>query len=507
MRKLICYILCSLVLLLSLPQNAMASESSKQAFIRDIMHMMDVSMNMNSSYWQNMQHNTSKINFKGELTESSYQSADGSSLSNLPCKGSFEIISNLKKEQFQIKFDGQVSEHILNGLIYFSQDELIIPRDTVESLANLGIEELPDIEELDEMYDYVVIKPVLSNEDWSLLKESMIYNNDIYNNKDEVKAFVREFLNTIPASYFSYHDGYFVLDLRPSILGSAEFISNLKNNSKNLAEKFVAIMSKPPNTSDEEFAAMKEEMVNSIVEGIESLQISDLADLDLPFAVNEFKILSKYNAVNTSIHISSEKESKLDLKMNSYSTLSGHNNYLSRIDINLLLDSPETFLDLTLNARGTNNAKKSVLDLDIAGEIIEEYASASGRISFDASMEYNSKARINLPVLNENNSLIVDVDDTLLYTYEGEEVDDGKLKIYIEGYHIDFYEAQPVIINSCTMVPLRETCYYLGGEVNWQEPDTVILSNGYDEDLVLKINSTTYQQGEQAFTMASPVYY
>jgi hypothetical protein len=506
LRKLICYILCSLVLLLSLPQNAMASESSKQAFIRDIMHMMDVSMNMNSSYWQNMQHNTSKINFKGELTESSYQSADGSSLSNLPCKGSFEIISNLKKEQFQIKFDGQVSEHILNGLIYFSQDELIIPRDTVESLANLGIEELPDIEELDEMYDYVVIKPVLSNEDWSLLKESMIYNNDIYNNKDEVKAFVREFLNTIPASYFSYHDGYFVLDLRPSILGSAEFISNLKNNSKNLAEKFVAIMSKPPNTSDEEFAAMKEEMVNSIVEGIESLQISDLADLDLPFAVNEFKILSKYNAVNTSIHISSEKESKLDLKMNSYSTLSGHNNYLSRIDINLLLDSPETFLDLTLNARGTNNAKKSVLDLDIAGEIIEEYASASGRISFDASMEYNSKARINLPVLNENNSLIVDVDDTLLYTYEGEEVDDGKLKIYIEGYHIDFYEAQPVIINSCTMVPLRETCYYLGGEVNWQEPDTVILSNGYDEDLVLKINSTTYQQGEQAFTMASPPF-
>ena len=58
----------------------------------------------------------------------------------------------------------------------------------MESLANLGIEELPDIEELDEMYDYVVIKPVLSNEDWSLLKESMIYNNDIYNNKDEVKA-------------------------------------------------------------------------------------------------------------------------------------------------------------------------------------------------------------------------------------------------------------------------------------------------------------------------------
>ena len=118
---------------------------------------------------------------------------------NLPCKGSFEIISNLK-EQFQIKFDGQVSEHILNGLIYFSQDELIIPRDTVESLANLGIEELPDIEELDEMYDYVVIKPVLSNEDWSLL----VSNNDIITIFTTTKMKLRlcsEFLNTIPASY------------------------------------------------------------------------------------------------------------------------------------------------------------------------------------------------------------------------------------------------------------------------------------------------------------------
>jgi hypothetical protein len=75
----------------------MASERSKQAFIKNFIHLMDVSLNMNSSYWQNMLNNTSKISFSGELTESSYQGADGSSLSNVPCKGSFEVISNLKK--------------------------------------------------------------------------------------------------------------------------------------------------------------------------------------------------------------------------------------------------------------------------------------------------------------------------------------------------------------------------------------------------------------------------
>jgi anaerobic nitric oxide reductase flavorubredoxin len=94
-------------------------------------------MNMNSSYWQNMQHNTSKINFKGELTESSYQSADGSSLSNLPCKGSFEIISNVfwvGKVDWELEtFHGEelTTHHGSTYNSYLIQEEKTVLIDTV----------------------------------------------------------------------------------------------------------------------------------------------------------------------------------------------------------------------------------------------------------------------------------------------------------------------------------------------------------------------------------------
>ncbi len=56
-------------------------------------------------------------------------------------------------------------------------------------------------------------------------------------------------------------------------------------------------------------------------------------------------------------------------------------------------------------------------------------------------------------------------------SYEGEKVDDGELKIYIEGYHIDFTKAQPVIINSlCHGYLCEKPVTIWAGEVNWQDP-------------------------------------
>jgi hypothetical protein len=71
-----------------------------------------------------------------------------------------------------------------------------------------------------EMYDYVVIKPVLSMKIGLYLRNQLYITTEITTRKMSLRLLVGEFFNTIPASYFSYHDGYFVLDLQPSILGS-----------------------------------------------------------------------------------------------------------------------------------------------------------------------------------------------------------------------------------------------------------------------------------------------
>lgn len=81
--------------------------------------------------------------------------------------------------------------------------------------------------------------------------------------------------------------------------------------------------------------------------------------------------------------------------------------------------------------------------------------------------------------------------------------DDGFLKVFIYGQRLSFDEGEPMIISSCTMVPLRETCDYLGCEVSWQAPDTIVLSDGYSEDLILKINSPGYHLGNKSLTMGA----
>ncbi len=511
MRKAISCIMCLAILLLSMPGYALASDGARQTFIENYLHIMDKSLEMQNVYMEDMQRNTIQLNFDGELTESSYQGADGTIMSEVPCNGSLEIIGNQKNGQCQVNFGGQVLEYVLDGTLYLSKDGIIIPKATIESLAKIDAEGLLGLDDLEDMPAYVVFQPFQSDEEWALLQESFTYNTEMYSKKNEIKAFYRELLDTIPASCFRYEDGYAVLDLQPSILGSAVFINNLKNNSQDLAEKFTAIMTQPPYVSDEEFAAMKEEIEVGIVTGIDSIQISDLADLELPFTVEEFKILTKYDVIDTSIHINGDVEgSKINLNLTSSGVLTGSSNCSSQVDIALLIDSPDMFMDLALHGQGTSSASKSDMDITVAGDLRSGEVLLSGKIDFETSMDFDSESRINIPEINENNSMVIDMADFMpdqpewnseYEMYGTEDYDDGKLKIFLYGYQMDFGEAEPVIINSCTMVPVREIGENLYCEVSWQPPDTVIFSDGYsEEDLILKINSTTYYVGDQSYT-------
>jgi len=510
LKKVISCILGLAILLLAMPVNALAGDGAKQSFIENYLHIMDNTLDMQNVYMEDMQRNTIRLDFNGELTESSYQGADGTIMSDVPCNGSIEIIGNQKNGQCQVNFAGQVLEYVLDGKVYLSKDGIIIPKETIESLAKIDTEGLTGMDDLEDMPSYLVLQPLLSDEEWALIQESFTYNMDMYSKKNEIKAFYRELLDTIPASYFNYKDGYAILDIQPSLLASAVFINNLKNNSQDLAEKFTAIMNKPPYVSDEEFTAMKEEIIVGIVAGIDAIQLSDLADLDLPFTVEEFKILTKYHTVNTSVHISSDLEgSKFDLNLSSSSEFSSKSNYTSQVDVALLVDSPELIMDVALQAQGTSSASKSNMDMTVGGEIRSGEELVSGKIVFETSMDFDSKSRISIPQINENNSMVIAMGDFMPEQEEWNskiiptptEWDDGSLKVFVYGQKLNF-EAEPLIINSCTMVPVREIGEHLYCDVSWQAPDTVIFSDEYSGvDLTMKVNSTTYYLGDQVLTM------
>ena len=499
MRKLFSCILCLLILVLSMPGNAMAGEEAKQQFIGNYLNILDKSFKMQCSSWESMQRNTFTLNLNGELTESSYKGLDGTTLSNVPCQGSLEIISNQKEGQVEVNFEGQLMENTLDGSVYINQEGIIIPKKTLEALAVL---DPTYAEQLTDMPAFLVVK--ISEENWAVFRDSFTESMAIYNMKDEIKAFYQALIDIIPASYFYNRDGYAVMDLKPSILGSTVFLSNLKHNSRDLAENFTALMTKPSYLSDEEFTAMKQEMVDSFVASIESLQISNLKDIELPFTINEFQVLTKYDKIDTYVHISSDLDVKWDLKISVNNLLTSSNSYSSLVDMGLLVDSPDFSLDFALHGKDESTARKSNVDFTLAGSFTEGTQSAGGKIDMQIQMNFMSQARINWPELNEENSTVIESDEFMPYEeewdpYQWEEYDG--VKVFIYGYPMYFAEGQPVIIDSRALLPLRETTDYLGGAVSWTPPDTVVLGNGYDEDLVLIINSTTYYQGEQTLTM------
>ncbi len=511
MRKAISCFLSLAILLLAMPFNALASDGARQDFIQNFLHIMDNTLDMQNVYMEDMQRNTIKLEFNGELTESSYQGADGANMSDVPCNGSIEIIGNQKNGQCQVNFGGQVLEYDLDGTLYLSKDGIIIPKETIESLVKIDTAGLSGMDDLEDIPAYVVIQSFLSDEEWALLQDSFTYNIEMYSKKNEIKAFYRGLLNTVPASCFYYKDGYSVLDLQPSILASAVFINNLKDNSQDLAEKFTAIMTKPPYVSEEEFLDMKEEIESGIVEGIGALQIIDLADLEeLPFTVEELKISSKYDSFATSIHISSDMEGNaFDFALTANHVLA-EGKSTGDINLDLLVDTPEMFMDLTIEGKEKDYSHNSNLDLVIGGEIRSGEEFVSGEIVMEAALDFDSDYRINIPEINDSNSMVLDMAEFMPdqpewdTKYEAEYYDDGKLKVFLYGYKMDFEEAEPLIINSCTMVPVREIGENLYCEVSWQPPDTVIFSDEYsEEDLTLKINSTTYYLGYQSYTMGT----
>ncbi|MGI6452399.1 MAG: copper amine oxidase N-terminal domain-containing protein [Syntrophomonadaceae bacterium] len=500
MRQLFSCILCLSILFLSMPGTAMAGEEAKGQFIGNYLNIIDKSFKMQSSSWESMQRNTFTFNFDGELTESSYEGLDGITLSNVPCQGSLEIISNQKEGRAEVNFEGQFMEKTVDGSVYINEEGIIIPKKTMKSLAVLN----PTFaEDFKDMPAYLVVKT--SEEDWAVLRDSFTESMAIYGMKDEVKAFYQALFDTIPASYFYYEDGYAVLDLKPSLLGSAAFVKNLKHNSRDLAEKFTALMTKPTYLSDEEFTVMKQEMVDSFVASVESLQISELKDIELPFTINEFKVLTKYDSVDIYIHISSDLEVKWDLKISANNLLTSSNSYSSLVDIGLLIEATDYSLDFALHGKDESTTRKSNVDFTLAGSFTEVNESASGKIDMQIKMDFMSQSRINWPELNDENSMVMEASDFMPSEeewdpYQGDDYEG--VKVYIYGHPMYFSEGQPLISDSRTLLPLRDTVVYnLGGEVSWQPPDTVVVSNGYDEDLVLKINSTTCYQGDQTLTV------
>lgn len=508
MKKLIAYVLCCSVLLLSWPNFALANDNAKTEFINNYMHYLDNSIKYQKASMENMLSNNMNVKIDVNLSDGSMLMDDGTTVSNVNGSGRIETVSSFKDSIAQADFEMNLpSMPELKGRLYLTPEEIILTSETVKALAEAGID-FPGLEVDEPLPSYVVYTNFISESEMSLFKEA--FSNEslmgAYGKTDEIKTFMEILLQIIPESCFSYGNGYAVLELEPSILTSAALINNLKANSEELAVSFTEIMSKPADMSEEEFNSMKSELVTGFMEMIDSIQVKDLPEMDLPFSIEEFKVSTKDQLIETSIHVKVDENGEtFDLEYNG-SYKSEANSLTGEADMLISLDTSFAVMDFSLQVNSKNNTDKSAANMIITGNIKDDSEPISGVIAIDFTCDYKYDNAINMPAVYEGNSIMIDWAQYQASTteYPGTDGNETGIQVYIDGWEMYFDQAQPLIMNDRTMLPLRDLAEGLGCEIVWLPPDTVILSDGIHEDMTLTINAQSYQVGDEFFPCDVP---
>lgn len=498
MRKTVAILMCLLIFTMILPGQAMANDQAKTDFINNYLKLMDQTMQMQQSAMEKMQNETIKINVSAELLESEVTMSDGTKISDVPGYGSLELIGSWRDQAGKVSFNGQLMDQKVEGMLYLSKEGVIIPRDTIISLNQAGIEDFPQLEDLNNLPQYIVYDLDLSAEDQAILAEMFENNMTIYEKYPEIRAFVEELFNVIPADCFYYADGCTVLDLKTSWLNVPALVMNIKDHRESLADKFVPIIAQPADMSEEEFRTFQEGMKSEMVAAIESIDINSLAELDLPFSIDEFRIYSTSASVRTAIRIGAEMdEDTLNLAFNSNARTSS-SKMVSDFRGTMKVDSAEFLVDLVIAAKSSAAAGGETLDMTLNGKIKALDGMAAGKIKLNMQADYDHPDKLVLPVVNENNSITIKPDSLDM----GYELDDplnpDGVNVYVDGWPMDFADVPPVLVDGYTMMPLREFAELSGYEVMWQPPDTILLSDGFSQQMAFKVNSTAFEVGNEA---------
>ncbi len=507
MRKLIAYVLCCSVLLLSWPNFALADENAKTRFINNYLHYLDNNIKYQKASMENMLSNNMKVEIDVNLSDGSMVMEDGTEISNVTGSGRLETVSSLKDSMAQADFELNLpTKPELKGRLFLNPEGIILTRDTVKALAEAGID-FPGLDN-ETLPPYVIYTNFMSEADMAMIKES--FNNGslmIASEKsDEIKAFTETLLQIIPESCFSYSNGYAVLELKPSILTSAVLVNNLKANSEELAVKFTAIMEKPADMSEEEFSSTKNELITEFVESIDTIQITDLPEMELPFRIEEFKVSTKDQLIETSIHIKvDENGESFDLAYES-SYKSGTDSLTGEVELLISADTSFAVMDFALQASSKNTAEQATANMTITGDIEDGDQPVSGVITVDCVCDYNYDKAITMPAVTDSNSIKIDLAQLqgVAEDYPGLELNENKIYVYVDGWEMYFEQAQPMIIEGRTMLPIRELAEQLGCAVEWLPPDTIILSDGVHEDMKLTIGAQNYQVGDASYPCDVP---
>lgn len=507
MRKITAAMLIVMVMLLSMPGMAAAAETPKQDFISYFTAYYTQSMQLQQTIFEAMNTETLHFNANANLREFEMVQDDGTTISNIPGNGSVTLDFNLAQSKGAGHFEGSLFDKQVNGHIYISGDDIIIPRETILSLNNIGAD-FSELGDLNQLPAYIVFPLDISADEKSAItaawSESIVYQEQ---QMAVAQDLVVEILEIIPDRCYSYSGGFAVLDLHQIARDPAQLLTNLKNHSESLSDKFAAILlSNPTLKNDSNFQYQITQSKNEIVAAINSLTIEDLKEFqkNTPINLKQGKVYASPARIKADLDLSGtfgDAEISFNLQQDTRLT-SNQMNSLQKAQLSVHTD--EFKLNLNLSSEGSTDFNKVAGKMTLSGQWNEvkdkgDVNQARAVLDMDMNLDWSGKNAINIPQLNANNSKTVQPSNHQV------KKPDQPIQVVLDGQKIPLQGINPIVSNGRTMLPAAVLADALGGSASWQPPDTVTLSNGSADQMVMRIDSTEYTVGDQSYTMdASP---
>lgn len=492
MKRMAALILCLSLLMAALPLTVMADDTPKMAFTDYYLNYYDSSVEVQNFFMQALAKNTIKFELDADLLSSNVVLDNGANLSNVPGHASLDLAFNLKSHKAALDFQAAVAQYDVQGKVYFTEQGMILPKQTIRSLAASGAD-FSELGDLNQLPDYLVYPSGMSSDDWDTIDRQMqIIQVNQTKQAEATRALLREILWTIPDQCYYYSGSDPVLDLTQISLDSPELLAGLKAHSATLAERSVEIVSKPDNVSAQDWETMKSGMKAEIIAGINGLTSEQMAQMakEMPFDLKKCKITINNNRCHTelAVQMNLPDNTRMALGMQSVATTSsGAAN--SQIYGDFSLNASAFRLDISVNGNSSVNKTQGQFDLNISGSGSDKKNTVSGKLGLDAKLDWSGTGGVTVPSLNSINSRVVQAPAPV----------DQSIRVYLDGQEIYFTGNPPWISEGNTMVQLSSLAQALGCTVEWQPPDTIIISNGANDNLTLYLGSTSYFIGGREF--------
>lgn len=491
MKRFAALFLCICLFLAVQPLAATADNTPKTAFTNYYLLYYDSSVEVQNFFMQALAKNTIKFELDADLLSSNVVLDNGATLSNMPGHASLNLAFNLRDRNAALDFQTSVAQYDLQGQVYFTEQGLIMPCETIKALAANGAS-FPELGDLTQLPDYLVYPSEISSDDWGMIdRQIQAVNISQASQIEATRTLLQEILLTIPDKCYYYSGSDPVLDLTRISLDSPELLTSLKAHSATLAERSVKVANKPPDVSQQEWKVMQESMRANIIASIDNLTIEQMTRLarEMPFELKKCKITLNNNRSNSdlALQMSLPDNTRMSLVLQTVDTmLSGATN--SRVWGDFTLHTSDFNLDISVNGNTSVEKTHGKFDLNITGSGTDKKNTISGNLGLDAKLDWSGSSPLSVPRLTSSNHKIVKRSNI-----------DQPIRVYLDGREIYFSGKSPWISEGNTMVQLSSLAQALGCSVDWQPPDTIIISNGSNENLTLYLGSTSCFIGGREF--------